>query len=323
MRGVKGLSGRAADGREKVVSLGALAIVCAALACTSASVGRPDHAHGGLPGPVAVASCDERGPGPSLPAAALDSFPASDDDRSSDAQLARFAREVPGGFAGYYLERPSGAPLRDGAPRQRGVVRLVDPSQREAAVQALTPRMAAMYRGHSLDLSDAVILPARWDFAQLYDWYSYLSPHVWSVHGVQSSDIDETGNRIVFGVMGNDTRRLLEERFATLRVPCGLVHVAVSPADIPVTGIPTSAPTFRGRVVKADTVHVLIQDQPAGRTTGQVLVGVPATARIFRLGGGPATRADIGVGRTVRVWVVGPILLSDPAKASAEVIVIE
>jgi hypothetical protein len=132
---------------------------------------------------------------------------ATIDDRWAEA-----ARELPGGFAGMILEGGL-------------VVFLVDTTQRDTVLAALAARGALKGR----DLRRVRVRKARWDFAQLYDWYRYLGLHVWSDSGVVTSDLDEGANRITYGVMGESARRRVERRLAELRPPppCFLVAVEV------------------------------------------------------------------------------------------------
>lgn len=104
-------------------------------------------------------------------------------EHGRDARWAAIAREVPGGFAGFYVE--------DG----RLVVLLTDTLQKDAALRALAP---LRQRSH-LDLANARVAPARWDFAQLHDWWAYIASRRVRFTGVTMFDIDERGNRLVYG----------------------------------------------------------------------------------------------------------------------------
>jgi hypothetical protein len=152
----------------------------------------------------------------------------SDASLTSDDELAQIAREVPGGFAAYFLESPAEPRvLEKPQARQRAVVRLVRPAERATALAALGPRLAAFYGVDRLDLADARVRPARWDFAQLYDWYQYLNAQVVGIGELQMSDIDEADNRITYGVRSETGRRALLRRVQALGVPCGLVAVVL------------------------------------------------------------------------------------------------
>lgn len=152
--------------------------------------------------------------------------PPTEDER--DAAL---ARQVPGGYGGLYLEY-NPPPLRGERPRpetRRVVVLLVDTAQREAALRALAP--AIQKERPDLDVLRARVQPARWTFAELYDWQGViLTPGLRD--GVTTIDIDERENRIVFGVVDSAARGRLAQRLAQLDLPCFLVGIEVVGAII-------------------------------------------------------------------------------------------
>lgn len=82
--------------------------------------------------------------------------------RSVDDDWADAARLIPGGWGGLWLE--AGVPT----------MYLVDTGQRNDAIAGLQARGF----GSTLQLGETVVKPGRWDFAQLADWYRYLSLHV-------------------------------------------------------------------------------------------------------------------------------------------------
>jgi hypothetical protein len=180
--------------------------------------------------------CDTLAPGPSvLPAALRTALRRARPQppgaaRSYHAELADIAREVPGGFAGYFLDPPEYPPGWDASradtPAQRAVVRLVRPGDRAAALAALVPRLAR-YHGGTVDLGAARVLPARWDLAQLDDWSRYIGASVGGAIRVQVGGIDEARNRILLGVGTAAERQALLRRLAALGAPCGLVEVAL------------------------------------------------------------------------------------------------
>lgn len=98
---------------------------------------------------------------------------------------------------------------------------LVDTGQRNDAIAGLQARGF----GSTLQLGETVVKPGRWDFAQLADWYRYLSLHVLSSSYVRSSDIDEVKNRIELEMTGMSTRAALETLLASLDLPCYLVAI--------------------------------------------------------------------------------------------------
>jgi hypothetical protein len=127
-----------------------------------------------------------------------------------DDDLAAAARVVPGGFGGMmYL---------NGTP----TFYLVDTTQHAAAAAALV----SSHLSTNFSWSSANVLPARWDFAQMYDWYHYLGMHA-TTPGISITDIDEGKNRIMFGVVDTQARAALEARLAVLDVPCYLVAIEI------------------------------------------------------------------------------------------------
>lgn len=121
---------------------------------------------------------------------------------------AGIARDVPGGWGGIFGE--------DGVL----TMYMVDPSQREEAIEALSGRL----EGFS-NLSSVRVKQGRWDFAQLWDWFRYISPHVWAVEGVTKAVILEAENRVEYGAMNEDVRTQVNEVLAGLDLPCFLVSV--------------------------------------------------------------------------------------------------
>ena len=129
--------------------------------------------------------------------------------RTSDDDWADAARALPGGWGGLIVE--SGTP----------VIFLVDTRQREPVVAGLRARGI----GSVLDLSQAQVKPARWDFAQLADWYRYFDLHVPVVPGLRSGDINEGRNRIEFEVSDQTARIALESLLVPMDLPCYLVAI--------------------------------------------------------------------------------------------------
>ncbi len=132
--------------------------------------------------------------------------PSADSAINLNARWAGVARRVPGGWGGFALE--------DGVL----TLYLVDPSRRAAAIAAINEHGVD---GRTLS-ADVRVRRVRWDFAQLYDWYQFLTPRI-AGRGVVSAGIDVTGNRLVYGVTTEADVRQLESRLATLNVPCLLV----------------------------------------------------------------------------------------------------
>lgn len=209
-------------------------VAALSLACAPHSSG-PTWVRAGQPCPADAPVVD-------LPAGVRDSVRRLEvGHRSGDDRLAELAREVPGGFAGMMLDGDL-------------VVFLVDTTQRDAALAALAARGALDGR----DPKQVRVRKARWDFAQLFDWYQYLNLHMWRVSGVVTSDIDDAANRITYGVMGESGRRRAERRLAELRPPppCFLVTLDVvgPPPEKATTRVP--ARLVSGR----DTAQVTLPD---------------------------------------------------------------
>jgi hypothetical protein len=153
-----------------------------------------------------------------------------DQHPDDDTEWAQVARIIPGGFAGVYFEPLSDTAARgaEGAARQRLVIRLVDTTQRKQAIAALEPFLRYRYRYLRSYLAEAIAVPARWTYVQLYEWYRYLNRQVWPLGGVTMSDLDEGNNRIMYGVESPVARDRLLKRLRELGVPCGLVDVEFS-----------------------------------------------------------------------------------------------
>jgi hypothetical protein len=94
------------------------------------------------------------------------------------------ARTVPG-FGGFYLDQ-------QGTP----VVYLKSASQRGTAERALAPFL----QRQGLAPAQLQVRPARYDWAQLEDWHSRVSPEVLSVPGAVFVDADEASNRVTIGL---------------------------------------------------------------------------------------------------------------------------
>jgi hypothetical protein len=134
------------------------------------------------------------------------------------------ARRVPGGYGGLCVEYEP--PLqRDGAIRhetRRAFIFLVDTTQSEAALRALSS--TTQPEELPLNIVGARTRPARWSFAELYDWYGLLLSAAVR-EGVVTTDIDERENRLVFGVEDAHGRERLEQQLARLDLPCFLIGI--------------------------------------------------------------------------------------------------
>jgi hypothetical protein len=121
-----------------------------------------------------------------------------------DDQWAAIARQVPGGWGGIFLING------------RGTMYLVHPEQLKDAIAALTAL--------GFDVRISNVVRARWDFAQLYDWYRYINVQAWQVAGFHDSGIDEMQNRLFYGVDSSAVSRF-KDLLQSLDLPCDLVTV--------------------------------------------------------------------------------------------------
>ena len=126
-----------------------------------------------------------------------------------DSLWAAAARVVPGGWAGMFLDFDDGVLTAN----------LVDPSQQAEATQALLE--------FGIEIGGARVRQVRWDFAQLYDWYFYVNSRVWVLDGLTKTDIDEYRNRLVYGVLDEETQKTFTTFLGSMALPCELVIVEV------------------------------------------------------------------------------------------------
>jgi len=121
-----------------------------------------------------------------------------------DDHWADLATTVPGGFAGVFYDSA-----------HTPILLLTDPTQAVAAKEALTGKLGFPVR-------QATVRRARWDFAQLVDWFTYLHPRL----GVPvTGDKDEALNRVRFSVTSVELRDRVVRALAQLPLPCDLVVV--------------------------------------------------------------------------------------------------
>jgi hypothetical protein len=95
---------------------------------------------------------------------------------------------------------------------------LVDTTQKEAAVAAL--------RQAGLNSPPRHVRRARWNYAQIYDWFRYIHSHLRNV-GVNLWAIDEFNNRILYGVLDEAAGHELDRQLKTMHIPCFLVAIEV------------------------------------------------------------------------------------------------
>lgn len=180
-----------------------LAAVFASLAlaaCGTHSAGTP-----AVPQPAAVHLAQCSGPATSLPDSLARQLPRRTGRMMPDDQWADLANAVPGGFAGV---------LYDSA--HTPILMLTQPERAAAAKEALVGRL-------NFPLAQATVRKARWDFAQLVDWFNYIFPRLGV--GPVAADKDEALNRIRFSVTSIELRDQVVRALAALPLPCDLVVV--------------------------------------------------------------------------------------------------
>jgi hypothetical protein len=147
--------------------------------------------------------------------------------RTIDDDWADIARTTPGGFAGVIYATPDGDPT----------ILLTDTTQAAAAKSALKPLLAQM--NPMFDVSGAAIRQARWNAAQLQDWYHYLVVQpIWAGSNVTAADIDEAANRIRINTMDSISQASFASRLEGMGLPCALVVVGISKGAVITPGVP-------------------------------------------------------------------------------------
>ena len=152
--------------------------------------------------PIRLAQCD--GPASSLPDSLARPLPPRTGRRLPDDRWADLATSVPGGFAGVFYDST-----------HTPILMLTDPARSAAAKEALSGKLG-------FPVQEATVRRARWDFAQLVDWFNYLQPRL----GVPATaDKDEVLNRVRFSVTSVELRDRVVRALARLPLPCDLVVV--------------------------------------------------------------------------------------------------
>ena len=151
-------------------------------------------------------TCTAESPAFALTGARLDSVPNARRG-GSDGLWYDAARELPGGIGGIFLDHGN------------YYVWLVDTTKKAEAFAGL----AAKGFGGLFPFDKAVALKARWDFAQLSEWFAYVVPRALEGENVRSLDIQEAHNRLEFGVADENARRAVEAKLKGLDIPCNLV----------------------------------------------------------------------------------------------------
>jgi len=124
-----------------------------------------------------------------------------------DDQWADLAATVPGGFAGFFSDST-----------HTPILMLTEPAQAAAAQRALAGKIWVP--------PTAIARQARWNFAQLVDWFDYIVPRI--TVGPASADNDESINRIHLRTSSVAVRDSIVRVLASLPLPCDLVVVDLS-----------------------------------------------------------------------------------------------
>jgi len=166
---------------------------------------------------VTVNDC--RGPATSLDPAIAATFTRPPVNvRNVNDVWADIARTTPGGFAGISFEANGQSPK----------IYLTDVSQASAARTALAPILAQTYP--TFDVAHATIAAARWNSAQLLDWYLYLTGQpIWMMPNVTitTSGINSADNRIEISTADAAGRALLVSKLQSMSLPCDLIRVGI------------------------------------------------------------------------------------------------
>ena len=223
---VVGVCGRVRHPRR---SIGRVMLIggCAALAaCRSAAPITTTVRREEPPAMCADTSATSR-----VPSQQRDALPPRDPNRTPDYFFTMLSTELPGGFGGVYVE-PVPVPARQrrrGAPeQQRTVIRLQDTTLAPDALEALKARLRAYY-GPMLSLANVRLQPSRWSFAQLEEWWRYLTPRLFFRSAVHMADVDERRNRVAVEVATDSALHSTRAILDTLGVPCGLIEIRVGP----------------------------------------------------------------------------------------------
>jgi hypothetical protein len=152
--------------------------------------------------PIRLAQCE--GPASTLPESLARHLPLRTRRMIPDDRWADLAATVPGGFAGVFYDSA-----------HTPILMLTEVAQAAAAKEALAGKI-------SFPVQQATVRQARWNFAQLVDWFNYLHPQL----GVPvTADKDEALNRIRFSVTSVELRDRVINALAQLPLPCDLVVV--------------------------------------------------------------------------------------------------
>lgn len=180
-----------------------LAAVLGAIALIGCNTSHAPVAPRPVAAPIRLAQCV--GPATSLPDSLARMLRPRTGHMIPDDRWADLAATVPGGFAGVFYDSA-----------HTPILMLTEPAQASAAKRALAGNI-------SFPLEQAAVHQARWNFAQLVDWYNYLVPRLGGEP--VTSDKDEVLNRVRFSVTSVENRDRVVGALAKLPLPCDLVVV--------------------------------------------------------------------------------------------------
>jgi hypothetical protein len=131
--------------------------------------------------------------------------------QSLDEEFVYLARErIPGGFGGWFYDEHG-----------RLTVWLVDPSQRDAALSALTPILTnrtPQIRASSLE-AGIQFLYGEYDFVQLKEWQEQINSVAWTIPDIVSTAVDEGRNRVLVRVESATGEQDIERTLNELGIP--------------------------------------------------------------------------------------------------------
>lgn len=130
------------------------------------------------------------------------------------------------GFAGYYFDAD-----------ERLVIRLVDPSMRdsarERALDALVRSGRELLTRSGSPLT-VLFAEARYSFGELAGWRDSLYQHAFTrMQGVVSLDLNEAENRVVVGVLNDETGELVQQLASSFRIPVDALVIERGSYDRP------------------------------------------------------------------------------------------
>ncbi len=164
--------------------------------------------------------CSENSPKSLPPFRASDSLSGNSVSSDPQAHTAWLARRVPGGLAfGQAFDE-----------NHHAIIRLTDPAQKFAALATLDTLAPSNGRPRAASADSVLAVRVRWDFAELYDWMSYLTNALSESRGigVNGWGIDTDNDRIDLGVETRESVPGVVSWLIEKGVPCRLVAVRVT-----------------------------------------------------------------------------------------------